>query len=287
MICGCGEPYQTASVPHSTRSSPTCDSSLPSSARLAPAGASGCATPMPRSTHTLEFGGHAVRVERGEQPVDADRCAPGCTALRCDSSPSSRGTRRTACRGRRATPRPCLRARCASSRSRGAASPCAPTMTFTPRSRAFCTHRKTDRGIVERVALTVRAPRGVHLERGDLARRRGRLHPVEPLVAGRRSSGAITLCTSTRDAPPRVSCAANCCVPTRVGERHRRVVGPGVGHVGEHRDRRVARQEQVVQVRGAVRALERVGRRALREHAADDRRRSSGAVWRHGPCGMT
>ena len=52
-----------------------------------------------------------------------------------------------------------------------------------------------------------------------------------------------------------------------VAEGNRRVVGTGVGNVGEHRDGRVAREEQIVQVRGAARALERVRGAARGNHA--------------------
>ena len=127
-------------------------------------------------------------------------------------------------------------------------------------------HRQADRGVLEREAVTVRAPRRVHLERGDLAGACGGFHLVEPCVEVAEVRRDHVVHEDTRRAAVG-ELRGELLGAELIGERKRRVGRAGVRDVGEHRDRRVAREEEVVQVRGAVRALELVRRAARRDHA--------------------
>ena len=56
MICGWGEPYQMASVPHMTRSSPTRTSNLPRACAASVGELMTVREVVPSSHHTFEFG---------------------------------------------------------------------------------------------------------------------------------------------------------------------------------------------------------------------------------------
>ena len=183
-----------------------------------------------------------------------------------------------------ARPPPCRRDGCATRSKFTSGRPLCAMNVFTPRSCAFWIDRQSDGGIFEREPVTVGTPCGVDLERGDLA---GVARPPPSRRVARRvgpTLGAITLWTSTRGAPPCVSCAASCCVPSWSGTGTGASAGPEFGHVGEHRDGRVAREEHVVQVGGAVGAFELVRTRRTpgpcRAPAAPCRARSSSTVRR-------
>ena len=215
--------------------------------------------------------------------------------LRCGSCPTRRGTRRTACRGTGATPRRCRRAGCARRRSRTSGRPLCAMITFTPRSCAFWITGRPIAGSSSEKPLTVRSPRRVHLERGDLAGVRGRLHLVEARVeiaevrrdhvvhehagraavrelcaraaacrAGRRTEPARRRARSSarrRASRPVVSLARNrsCRYAARLAHSSR-FAAPHAGHHAEH------------ELHGVGRVLASTARRASRDACARRRR---------------
>ena len=185
-----------------------------------------------------------------------------------------------------ATPRPCRRAGCAPRRSRTSGRPLCATKIFTPRSCAFWITGRPIAGILEREALTVRAPRRVHLERGDLAGLRGDLHLVEPRVEIA-EVGRDHVVHEHRGRAAVRELRRELLRAELVGERHRRV-----GRARVRARRRASRRS--CRSRGTDRAGTRRGSRTR----AGSRRRTSGtmpstsctvsgAFLVHGPSGIT
>ena len=115
-----------------------------------------------------------------------------------------------------------------------------------------------DGGILERVPLAGRAPCRVHLEgRGRAGRHRAR-HFLEG--GGHRPDvRSDDVLHQQAGSAPAGQAGGDLLSAQRVRERNRGVGRARVGDVRQHRDGGVARQEDVVQVAGAVHAVELVG----------------------------
>ena len=100
--------------------------------------------------------------------------------------------------------------------------------------------------------------------------------------------GAMMFSTNSRLAPPWASPAVICWVLRASGKGIGRVRRPRVGDVGQHGHGGIAGQEQVVQVRGAIDAVELAGCRcSLAGSMPRTRPTVSGAFWTQGPLGIT
>ena len=95
--------------------------------------------------------------------------------------------------------------------------------------------------------------------------RGGRFHLVEPLV----QVAEVGCDDVVHEDPLRAAVRqllGQLLGPELIEERHRCVGRPGVRHVGEHRDGRVAREEEIVEVGRAARTFEAIRRAARRDH---------------------
>ena len=117
---------------------------------------------------------------------------------------------------------------------------------------------QTDRRVRQRVAVSVGTPRRVRLERCDPPAGHLRLHAIER-GADRSEVGRQHALRQHAVHPAVRELAGEVRGPDRRCERHRRVRVTRVRDIGEQRDGRVAREEQVVEVVGPVEALELVG----------------------------
>ena len=197
--CACGDPYQIASVPQSTRCSPTRFSSLPSV----------CAAVVGIAQHLAPHGSdvdpHVARsaARRGRR-ARAGTCRCRCVAFG-SYGPSTWFLSQA----------PWNTTNCMSGNwrrhgddvvgpvVRGVEAHERQTLVRDEDLHAevvrLLDHGQPDRGVVEREALTVRTPRGVHLERGDLAGASRSPPSRRGARSGRRSS-ARSRCARARAA---------------------------------------------------------------------------------------
>ena len=137
---------------------------------------------------------------------------------------------------------------------------------------------QADDGVLEREASAARAPCRVHLERGGSTE----LHRARHLVEGR-GHGPDVGGDDVLDEDPAGAAAGQAGGDVlrrqRLGERDGRVGGARVRDVGEHRHRRVAGQEEVVEIGGPVHAVQLRGVGAAgREHGEHEPRGLGGVL---------
>ncbi len=265
--CDWGDPYQMASVPQSTRCSPTRLSNLPRVCAAVVGLRSTSRQTVPTSTHTLSFGGTACTSSAAQERVDADGGVRVVGAFDVVLVPSAveddeLHIRELARNGddvvgtvvRRVEPdeRESL------------------VRDEDPHAEVvrLLDDRETDRRVVEREAVLIRAPRGVDLERGHLCGSRSGLHLVEPSVQVTEVRRDHVVHQHSRRAAVR-ELGGQLLGSELIQERHRRVGRAGVRDVREHGDRRVAREEEVVEIRGAAGAFEPILGGARGDHPED------------------